>query len=630
MRNTYRNDRPSANENRLTWVPRVRSLQPCRAPALLQTAQQWHPSERRAGTGLASGPKRGIMAGMTRNESITRREFIRQAGAHLAGMYMAGSALAAAGPADRPIRWHVLLISSDQHNPKIMGCDGAIQTTVRTPHMDRMAREGTLFTRAYCAFPVCAPTRSSLVTGQYPQRHGQISNEAKLVTAGPKGAAPSLAHCFRAAGYNTALMGKTHSNNQTRDSRPDDEQFMGFDYRMEKCCDSDGIGGAFIPSKEVMQARRDEYRKAHPVSGGARRGAWEQDIWDRANEIEKWEGVKRFNGRPANHPADLWDGVHYYDALAYLDAFSTGRGTKAFALNNSNPFFLYVSFTQPHWPWVSPRMQDGMDFYSMYDGSGSGRGGLAVDMPAPETMKFDFSQYYGAAWQQKRYNWAKLDPAVTRLARARYYGSVSWIDHMLGGLMDRLAKLDDPVNPGRKLSETTIVAYTSDHGDMLGEKGHWFKYILFDGAARVPLILKAPGLVPAGVRSPILANHVDLLPTLAGLAGIGGKLPKGLAGQDLSAAVKANDASAGPERTISVLGIRKDLSQHPGAVMTRTARYKFIRESNKGPDGRHNIVLFDMDADPHETTNVAHDPNMREVVARENAAIDAFLARFKA
>ena len=566
---------------------------------------------------------------MSDERSITRRQFIQQTGAGLAGVYLtAGAAFARTQPAGGPIKWHVLLISSDQHNPKIMGCDGSIKTTVRTPHMDRMAREGTLLSRTYCAFPVCAPTRSSLVTGEYPQKHGQISNEAKLTTAGPRGAAPSLAHSFRAAGYNTALMGKTHSNNQTRDGDPDHEQWMGFDYRMEKCCPSDGLGGAFIPSREAMRARREVLRKAHPFTGGRRRAAWEKGIWDHANEVEKWKGGKRFNGRPLRHPTDCWDGMHYYDALAYLDAFSTGKGTGTFALSNANPFFLYVSFTQPHWPWVSPRMQDGTDFYSMYDGRGTGRAGKTpVDMPADQ--KFDFSQYHGAAWQQKRHNWAKLDPAATRLARARYYSSVSWIDHMLGGLMARLATLDDPVNPGRKLSETTIVAYTSDHGDMLGEKGHWFKYVMFDAAARVPLIVKAPGLVPAGVRSTILANHVDLLPTLAGLAGIGGRLPKGLAGRDLSAAVKANDPSGGPERTICVLGIRKEADRHPGAVMTRTARYKFIREARRRADGKHSMVLFDMDADPQEMTNLAYDPKLRDVVARENAAVDAFLAGFR-
>jgi len=194
--------------------------------------------------------------------------------------------------------------------------------------------------------------------------------------------------------------------------------------------------------------------------------------------------------------------------------------------------------------------------------------------------------------------------------------------------MDKLEQLDDPNNPGKKLSQTTIVVYTSDHGDMMGEKYRLAKMVMQEASNRIPFIMRMPGVIPAGKRSNILVNHVDMFPTIAGLCNIGSQLPSGLAGKDLSEAVIRNNASMGPERTFSVAKLNSDPAVHPGYVMACSQRYKLIRFSARQANGQPYMALFDMDKDPHETRNLADDPLFANVLNRESAAIDTFLLKF--
>ncbi len=569
----------------------------------------------------------------------SRREFLKLTGGAAASGLVSGlvssSALAAPGDVSRP---NVLFFSSDQHNPHFMSCDAQAPLGVHTPNMARLAREGVVFGNAYATVPVCAPTRASLATGEYPETHGQFGNSSLLIEAGPGGRAPSVAHVFRAAGYNTALIGKTHSNMQGWDSYPDrrfegKELFLGFDHRLEGCCKSHHEDSPdMIPSAEAFRRKAKEFRARFPEdAAGERRPGWEKAILDAANAHDS---KKRFKSRAVNHAADNRDGVYAFDALDYLEDYARGDGRR-YALDRRNPFLLFVSVVQPHWPWVSPRMQDGIDFYAMYSGrpeddratyahAGERRPKIALGPPRRELREFDMDGWpfpYGAAGGRKQ------TPGAVRLARARYASAVSWVDHLLGLVMDKLDELPDPNNPGKRLSETTLVCYTSDHGDMMGEKNRFNKMVMFEGSARVPFIMRAPG-VAGGEHSPLLLNHCDMFPTLAGLCGLGEKLRPGMAGHDLSRAVAEGNPALGPDRTFSVNGVRR-ADEHPAVVMSRTARHKFVRFGrDPRADGRPRTVLFDMEADPFETADLSSNPRLRDVMAEENEACNALLARF--
>ena len=143
---------------------------------------------------------------------MNRRDFLRNAGAATAGLAMGAEGVLQGAARD----WNILVVTSDEHNPKIMGCAG--HPMIRTPAMDRLAREGTMFTRAYCADPICAPTRQSIMTGNYPQEHGQYTNAHVF-----NDSVRTWGHHFKEHGYATACIGKTHTNG------PDNK--IGFDYR---------------------------------------------------------------------------------------------------------------------------------------------------------------------------------------------------------------------------------------------------------------------------------------------------------------------------------------------------------------------------------------------------------------
>ena len=138
----------------------------------------------------------------------------------------------------QPIRWNVLLFVSDEHSPHFMSIDSQLPQNISTPNLERLAKQGMVFDKTYVAYPVCAPTRASIITGEYPQTHRQLGNSEYLIEAGPNGKTPSLGLLFRAEGYNTALLGKTHSNVQLWDANPGmlfqgKELFIGFDYRLD-------------------------------------------------------------------------------------------------------------------------------------------------------------------------------------------------------------------------------------------------------------------------------------------------------------------------------------------------------------------------------------------------------------
>jgi len=201
---------------------------------------------------------------------------------------------------------------------------------------------------------------------------------------------------------------------------------------------------------------------------------------------------------------------------------------------------------------------------------------------------------------------------------------------MFGKVLDKLAELDDPNNPGKKLSETTIVCFTTDHGDMMGQKKRISKMVSYEGSARVPFLIRMPGVIKSGQTSDILINHVDMFPTLAGLVGLGNKLnTKTLDGKDLSKVLLANNPKFGPERTFTVASAK--IGSLPGEIYSRSQRYKFTRVHGRAKRQSDNLpvmMLIDMDKDPYETNNVAYDPEYRDAVIAENNACNKFLANY--
>jgi arylsulfatase A-like enzyme len=551
----------------------------------------------------------------------------------------------------KPIRWNVMVIMTDMQNAHYLGCDQQSPENIRTPNLDKLGNDGMIFRKAYDAVPVCAPTRASLLTGTYPMKHGQLANERLLIEDGPQGKTPSLANLFRDNGYNTAMLGKQHSNMEPLESLPNGtfmgkNIFAGWDFRRYSETGYDtrveqNRKPGFEPTIEEntlalsrmkkmydeMGQLKDEYIKRYPEKiKGTPMPEWEKQL---VKENKKYT----CNGKGVEHVAQMPDGVFGFESLDYLDTYAGKRNDEKFGIDNKKPFFMFLSLQKPHYGWTVPLMQDDTEWWYMYSArpeedhltylhNGKPEPRIIPNPISKELLEEDpSSPYFGTR--------DPYAPDAERFARAKYSACISWLDHMIGKMFDKLENLEDPNNPGKKLSETTIVCFTTDHGDMMGEKKRISKMVSYEGSARVPFLIRMPGVIKPGQKSDILMNHVDMFPTLAGLAGLGNKLGANLDGKDLSKALIANNPKLGPERTFTVASPK--IGSLPGEIYSRTQRYKFTRvhgNAKRPSDNLPVMMLFDMDKDPFETNNVAYDPKYRDAVLAENNACNAFLAKF--
>ena len=242
------------------------------------------------------------------------------------------------------------------------------------------------------------------------------------------------------------------------------------------------------------------------------------------------------------------------------------------------PFFMCVSFTHPHDPWeLRPR------YWERYDRA-------AIDLPGSGPATDPHSRRLRAMCGADA---VELDDEQLRRARHAYYAAVSYAD-------ERIAEVLGALRDGG-LADDTVVVFTSDHGEMLGERGLWYKMSFFEASARVPLIVSAPGrLSPGRVAHPV--SHLDVVPTLLELAGVAGdadldgvSLLSGASGRDVVSEYLAEGVQA-------------------PAVMIRRGAHKYI-----GCEGDPE-QLYDLAADPGELTNLAADPDHAELCASLRAA----------
>ncbi|MBY6141494.1 sulfatase-like hydrolase/transferase [Leisingera daeponensis] len=250
---------------------------------------------------------------------------------------------------------------------------------------------------------------------------------------------------------------------------------------------------------------------------------------------------------------------------------------------DERPFFLQVSYTHPHEPYLCRK-----EFWDLYEGKEIPMprvGALPEQKHDPHSVRLlkDFGML-GIEFS---------DEDVQRAIRA-YYGSISYIDSMVAQVLDALQATGADKN--------TAIIFTSDHGEMLGERGMWFKKHFFEKALRVPLILSAPWIMPQRVSE--LASLVDLVPTFNAIASIENEVEP-LEGVALTALLDRGNPA--PARTVYAEYLAE--ATPVPIFMIRRGQYKFLSSSHDGD------MLFDLEADPDERTNLALSPGHQETVA---------------
>lgn len=451
------------------------------------------------------------------------------------------------GGGSRP--WNVLMLVSDEHSPHFVD---AVSPWVGTPHLNRLASEGVRATNVYATSPICAPARMGLLTGLFPTETGVLGNGQAL---DPR--TRTIAHTFGAAGFETVCLGKTHVGSPGAT--------FGFDTWLSPESD------AYRLEAEGFKART----RALPVP---------------ESERALWASVAdhRLRGAPIDADRTLMSGV----VLDHAEQFMATR-------SNERPFFLYVSWTEPHWYWNLPRA-----FYGKHH---------VADTPLPTWVDGDLDDAPLARSYQQANGWDRMSDDAQRLCRARYADAVTYTDWVVGQLLASLER--------HGLADNTLVVYTSDHGDMAGEKRMWLKSVMFDGAAAVPTIFRMPGVLPKGATTDALISGADLFPTLAALAGA--PLANPVSGVDQSQVLRGRATSQ--EAVFSCIHGRAS-TRMPGHFMVRDTKYKLVRYRHPDPSRKEEVrELYDMVNDPAENRNIAADRARRSTVAELVARGDTWL-----
>ncbi|WP_284163303.1 choline-sulfatase [Frigidibacter sp. SD6-1] len=289
--------------------------------------------------------------------------------------------------------------------------------------------------------------------------------------------------------------------------------------------------------------------------------------------------------------AEITNQYEYDDDVAFhacQKLYDLSRGA------DPRPWCLTVSFTHPHDPYVARRR-----YWDLYEDCPH----LAAPEPIPYEAMDPHSQRLMDAC-----DWRGLEvtPAHVERARRGYFANISYIDDKLGEILDVLDAT----------RQEAVILFTSDHGDMLGERGLWFKMNFFEGSARVPLMIAAPGIAAGSVATPV--STLDVTPTLAAFAGLSlDEVAPWTAGENLM------PVAAGGARAPVPMEYAAEGSIAP-LVALRDGPWKYIRCA-ADPE-----MLFNLDDDPAERTNRAADPAAAPALARLRAQADARwdLARF--
>jgi choline-sulfatase len=433
-----------------------------------------------------------------------------------------------------PRRPNILLIVADQLAPHFLPAYG--HRVTKTPHLDRIAEGGTVFDAAYTNSPLCVPGRAALFTGRLPSKVGVYDSAGDL-----RSTEPTMAHYLRGLGYHTVISGKCH--------------FIGVDqmHGFEDRTTSD-----ICPAEPIWFSHWDR--------DGERPLPW----------YHTFDNVKTGGLAERSTQQDHDDNVAF-TARQWLYDWRRGGGRDA----ERRPFFMHLSFTHPHDPYVTPKRY--WDRFRDDD----------IDMPVTPYQAYEDRDPYGQ-WLHRHYDRGEIEVTEDDIRRARhaYYGSIALVDDHIGSVLDTLEGMGE--------LENTAIVFTADHGDMLGERGQWYKMSPFERSARVPTMISLPGTDQRGRRDTPTSN-ADLLATLVDIAtdGDGAETIRTPTEGTSMLPLCAGDATGHPDAALVELFFE---GLTVPACALRKGRHKLIRVNET------DRLLHDIAADPEETTDLSEDP----------------------
>lgn len=443
--------------------------------------------------------------------------------------------------ADRP---NIVLVHTDQQRHDTLACYGFPR---HSPGADRLAREGVRFEHAFTPIAICSPARASLLTGLYAHNHGMLNNthERDAILLDLPDGLPTLTGLLAEAGYRCGHVGKWHVG---RRKTPLD--FGCHDYLAH--------GGA-AANRTLEPRTHAQYLADEGIAPPA--GEPDQIVW-----------MLRHNGW---FPASCRiPGPPEATHAAYLGA-EARRLLRAYA--GQQPFFLKVDFPEPHWTCAAPE-----PYASMYP---------PHDLPPWPNFPDDYAGR-PATYRQRQHQWAadRLEWRQWADYVSKYLGVMALVEDEIGRILDLLDQLG--------LGENTVVAYTTDHGDLAGSHGLFNKGpVMVEEIYRIPLLVRWPGVTQPGSARRELVLNMDLMPTLLDAAGIAH--PRRLDARSLLPLLRGEPA-AWPDHVFwAYHGEELALYSQRGI---RTHRHKYVYNANDIDE------LYDLEQDPAELRNRIDDP----------------------
>ncbi len=463
--------------------------------------------------------------------------------------------------ADRP---NILFFAVDDLRPKF-GAYGA--SYIKSPNLDRIAKAGITFNRAYCQQAVCSPTRSSLMTGTRPDTTQVWDLETHFRTALPN--VVTLSQHFKNHGYFVQGMGKIFHG--------------GFDDAPSWSVPWQQPRGQAYGLPENLALNQRQFASTEPDGAAKKKGG------------KKKAATPRNSRGPAFEGADVPDETFADGQVARLAVAALGDIAK-----KKEPFFLAVGFVKPHLPFVAPKK-----YWDLYD--------PAKIQLAPNKFRPKDAPDYAvqAGGEMRAYHGIPAESIPDDLARQLkhgYYAAISYMDAQVGRVLDELDR--------QGLAKNTIVILWGDHGWKLGEHDAWCKHTNTENDTNAPLLLAVPGLKQAGTRTNGLVEFVDIYPTLADLAGL--PLPAHLEGASFKRLLEQPQRAWKPAAFSQYP--RSNAGQQLMGYSMRTDRYRFTGWVHRNDHAKIDAIeLYDHQTDPQENTNIAGRPEHKALVERLTA-----------
>lgn len=385
---------------------------------------------------------------------------------------------------------NIVFVMADQLSANSVGCYGSGLSS--TPTMDKLAAQGVIFNRCYASSPVCAPNRANILTGRSPAIHGIIGNNFVLTQDNP-----TYAHVLQDNGYRTGGFGKFHQT-PMQSPLPESLHYLGFE---ESVLTEDPKLGPWLDWVEKYHP--DHYRAALAVS-------WPMPYMKEYGEnkidiSQHWQAAYAEYVAPLQQKSNwrymytspLPKEIHQTTYITDCSLAFMRRHQENYA---DQPFFCHVSYVDPHDPYDPPEPYD-----QMFDPN---------EMKSPISTPMSVKNNPLLNEVRDRFYFAELDhkPEVVKQLRAKYHGSLRFVDDQIARIVQYLDEND--------MWENTILIFTTDHGDMMGDHGLISKgNFHYDGSIRCPLIVKGAG-IGRGIVSERLTCAFDFFPTFCDLASV--------------------------------------------------------------------------------------------------------------